>query len=177
MPSMKLAARVTFLFFFFFPNIVFFLNLHFLLLFFFTFPFINLITIATGLEIVPIIILFFGYPPRKVFAFIVVLWNSFEFCLYRQSHTPNICLGPMHVRTGLVIVPMSCRGGPACSVFVERPLYLEDCTSCACHMHCLMLIFVKSKLSSILYVIKMSFSHLSIKSSSRYFKFYTSRLY
>ena len=73
MPSMKLAARVTFLFFFFFPNIVFFFNLHFLLLFFFTFPFINLITIATGLEIVPIIILFFGYPPRKVFAFIVVL--------------------------------------------------------------------------------------------------------
>ena len=56
-------------FFFFFSNIVFF-YLHFLLLFL-TFPFINLTTIATGLEIVPIIILFFGYPPRKVFAFIV----------------------------------------------------------------------------------------------------------
>ena len=71
MPSMKLAARVSFLGFFFFPNIVFFLIC--ISFFFFTFPFINLITIATGLEIVPIIILFFGYPPRKVFAFIVVL--------------------------------------------------------------------------------------------------------
>ena len=176
MPSMKLAARVSFLFCFVFPNIVFFL-ICISFSFFFTFPFINLITVATGLEIVPIIILFFGYPPIKVFAFIVVLWNSFEFCLYSQSHTPNICLGPMHVRTGLVIMPMSGRGGPACLVFVERPLYLEDCTSCACHLHCLMLVFAKSKLSGILYVIKMSFSHLSIKSSSRYFKFYTNRLY
>lgn len=102
-----------------------------------------------------------------------MLWNLLEFCLYGQTHTPNICLGPTHLRSGLVIMNDNGRKGPACLILIEWPFYLGN-WAITPYLHCLMLIFVKSALPGTSYEIKQSWvfcTLLSIKFFSRCFNY------
>lgn len=145
---MNLAACVTFS-----ANIVFYTFTSFS---FFSFPHINLTTVTTGLELIPIIISFFGNSPWKVFFFFWFMCCAvcLNFVYMDRGHTSNICLGPTHLRSGFVIIRQwherSCLFNTYWMMFLSWRLW----TSFIWHVHCLTLVFVKSEASRMLCEIK-----------------------